>query len=365
MISMKILHYVDENRLAWGETWIQLIKELAVHHVENLVVCKSGGTLEKRLYAEGVLCDTCDVPVACLPWTAPKLGRIISDFKPDIIHTRLSSAARIGGWWGKHCGVPVVSTIDKYPKAYYYKNSVAIIPCSTAVRDHMAKIGFKDSVMTVIHNPIDVKRYLGNNTERTSKRKELGIADDELVVLAAGRFVDWKGFEFVIKAFSELLKTHPDMFRLTRLCIVGDGPERQNYTNLINSLCLNNKIKLYPFAQDIRPWLWCADLFVQPSQEPEGFSLMLLEAMATGLPAIATAIGGTTDIICDGENGWLTRISDYLELSEKIYIAISQPESLKRIAKAAQNAAATFNVADIAVETINLYEKILTNMGRK
>ena len=93
MVKTKILHYVDENRLAWGETWIQLIKELGLRHIQNLVLCKSGGTLAHRLKEENLPFKTFDIPISWLPQTGTKLRKIITDFSPDVIHTRLSSAA--------------------------------------------------------------------------------------------------------------------------------------------------------------------------------------------------------------------------------------------------------------------------------
>ena len=97
-ITLKILHYVDENRLAWGETWIQLIKELEVKGAQNHVICKSGGTLSGRLKEEELSFDTYDIPIQCLPFTAFGFRKIIKSLEPDIIHTRLSSAAMTGGY---------------------------------------------------------------------------------------------------------------------------------------------------------------------------------------------------------------------------------------------------------------------------
>ena len=71
--------------------------------------------------------------VQALPFTNTALGRILKREKPDIIHTRLSAAALIGGWWGRRMGIPVVETIDKYPKLKYYRDASMIFPCSTAV----------------------------------------------------------------------------------------------------------------------------------------------------------------------------------------------------------------------------------------
>ena len=95
---MKILHYVDENRLAWGETWIQLIKELTIQGTDNFIVCRPGGTLAARLQEEGLNFETAAPVVQALPFTNTALGRILKREKPDIIHTRLSAAALIGDY---------------------------------------------------------------------------------------------------------------------------------------------------------------------------------------------------------------------------------------------------------------------------
>ena len=74
---MKILHYVDENRLAWGETWIQLIKELTIQGTDNFIVCRPGGTLAARLQEEGLNFETAAPVVQALPFTNTALGRIL------------------------------------------------------------------------------------------------------------------------------------------------------------------------------------------------------------------------------------------------------------------------------------------------
>lgn len=355
---MRVLHYVDENNLAWGETWIQLLHELGRQGAENFAVCKSGGTLAGRLKEEGVAHDTCDIPFAQLPFTALKLGRLIDDFQPDLIHTRLSSAARSGGFWGKRKNVPVISTIDKYPKLYYYKNSSFLFPCSRAVEAHMAAVGFPKNKMQVVYNPVLLSRYLHNDDARSELRAEYGVGEDELVVLSAGRFVDWKGFEYTIQAYAKM-REEGAVGICSRLWLVGDGPEKERYVDLVSSLGLNDHVQFMGFARDIRPWLWAADLLVQPSQLPEGFSLMLLEAMAARLPAIATKIGGTLDIIRDGENGWLMETGDFEKLSHTMGRIFLEPGKLKRIGKAAEETASHYDVAPIAAQTIALYAKIV------
>jgi len=355
---MRVLHYIDENRLSWAKAWINLLDELTCSGVDNFVVCKSGGTLSNLLIESGIHFCTCDVPIAFLPFTAMQFRKIVNAVRPDIIHSRLSSAARIAGWWGMHMGVPVISTIDKFAKGYYYKKASFLIPCSTAVRDHMADLGFDLSKMRVIHNCVNVALYKPEIDVRKLLRKKYNISANMKLMLSAGWFSEGKGFEFAIRAYALCLNKHPELASMSSFHLVGNGAEQAKYINLINELNMGNKIFLHPFVEDIRPWLWAADFFVQPSFRPEGFSLMLLEAMAAGVPAIATGIGGTLDIIKNEENGWLCEPKEYVHLADIIATVICN-QRLKLVADNALLSVSDFGVKNIAAETVNLYEQFL------
>jgi glycosyltransferase involved in cell wall biosynthesis len=300
---VKILHYVDENYLAWAKPWLQLIKYLEYNGVKNHILCRPGGSLDKYVQEAGIALSTYKPPISALPYLCLGISSVIKRIKPDILHTRLSSAAMIGGYWGKRLGIPVVSTIDKYPKKKYYLKSNKLIPCSSAVAKHMRSQGFSESDMELIYNPVDIDVYRQNVSQRQHFRREHNIALDDFIILGAGRFVDWKGFDSLIKACSIIHKTK-EIRKNWRVWLVGDGPEMVNYQKCVSEYGMKEKTIFWGFQSDIKQLLWAADLFVQPSREPEGFSLMLLEAMAAGLPVIATAIGGTLDIIDEDQSGW-------------------------------------------------------------
>lgn len=356
---MRILHYVDENRLARGETWIQLIKELNEQGTENHVVCKSGGTLAGRLKEEGLSFDTCGVPVAWLPWTFSKLGRIIDNFAPEIIHTRLSSAARIGGYWGKRKGLAVVQTVDKYHKAHYHKNASFLIACSESINTHMLKNGFKNDMITVIHNPVNEGMYKRDDKMRAVFREKFGVSVNTKVILTARRFAWWKGFDVLLKAYYIALNKKNAADSVIMLLGDGEEEEEQHLKNLTEKLGLKDKIIMPGFVHDIRPYLWASDIFVLPSKTPEPFGIILLEAMASGLAPIATMDGGPLDIIENGINGWLVDINNPDALSKKLYDALENSDLVKNIAINAAERACDFNVTEIARKTIAIYEKVL------
>ena len=354
---MKILHYVDENNLAWSKPWLQLISFLRSKGLQNHILCRPGGSLDRQVIAYNFPLSTYKPLISALPYLCQGVSAIIKDIKPDLIHTRLSSAAMIGGYWGKRLGIPVVSTIDKYPKKKYYLDCNKLVPCSSAVAAHMKSLGFPESAMEMIYNPVDMVEYSRDISRRKDFRRKYNINEHDFIILGAGRFVDWKGFDSLIKACSLLLKD-PEIEKNWHLWLVGDGPEITKYEKCADECNMSEKTTFWGFQSEIKQFLWAADLFVQPSREPEGFSLMLLESMAAGLPAIATAIGGTLDIIDDNQSGWLFEPDDIKKLSA-ILKKLLKAESLAGYAHNARRKAENFSVETIGEQTIQFYESVL------
>lgn len=357
MIKTKILHYVDENRLAWAESWIQLIRELESKGLTNQVVCKSGGTLTDRLHEAGLPFETYNIPISWLPQTGLKLGGIISAFSPDIIHTRLSSAARIGGFWAKKTGIPVIETVDKYPKAHYHKNADHLITCSESVKRHMIKLGYPETMISTVFNPVDPKKYVFDKDKAIYVRDMLGILPNEKVILGAGNFVEMKGFDNLIKAFQLLiLDSRQDL----KLLLLGEGEEKDTLCKLIKSSGLGKKVIMPGFVQDIRPYMWASDIFVLSSKKPEPFGVVLIEAMASGLASIATKAGGPIDIIKDGVNGCLVEINSAKDIAKKIKLLLEDDNLKNKIAvEGIETVSKNFNVKDIALKHIEIYKKII------
>jgi len=348
---MRVLHYVDENRLSWAQAWIQLLEALRKKGIENFVLCRPGGTLREMLAQKGFTVFTYK---PAIPW-APPLCACIKDViravKPDVIHTRLSQAALLGGYWGRRLGVPVLCTVDKYPKAKYYKYAAHLAACSNDVARHMISRGFDCKKVTVVSNPIDVSRYERPKGYVPQMRKSKSIPQDIPVILAAGRFVDWKGFDVLIKACAKLAGVD------FRLWLAGDGPQRKSLENLVAGLGMTSHITFWGFLDDIRPLMWEADLFVLPSKSPEPFGIVALEAMACGLPLVATKAGGVLDLV-DEACGWLVKPNDPNDLAAAIKDALSFEEARKAKGNAAVKRALRFDVGKIAEQYAALYRKL-------
>ncbi|HTM46915.1 MAG TPA: glycosyltransferase, partial [Polyangiaceae bacterium] len=153
--------------------------------------------------------------------------------------------------------------------------------------------------LRIISNGIDVTRFSPNQQARSEMRRSLGIAETAWVVGTVGRLAPEKNQALLIDAMAPLLG--PDR----ELVIVGDGPERKALERRIAALPQRRHVHLLGARDDVEHILPAFDAFALTSHT-EGLPLVVLEAMATGLPVISTAVGGIPDIIQHGVTGLLT-----------------------------------------------------------
>ena len=348
---MKVLHYIDENVLSWVRPWLQVLDALRDLKVENVIVCRSGGTLAEILKNSNFEVHEYKPLISTVPCLNFGFYKILKFIRPDLIHTRLSSAAGIGGYWGKKLKIPVLATVDKFPKKKYYMNAKKILACSTPVADFMAEQGMPREKISVLYNAVDVNFYKKDFSVRSEIRKRENLSEEDTCFLGAGRFVDWKGFDDLIRAFSLFLKSQdePEKFYLW---LAGDGPEREKLENLAEKLNLQGRVKFFGFVKDVRNLLWSSDVYIHPSWGDEAFGLSLLEAMSAGLPVIASESGGMTEIL-NNSQGLLFPRRDIEVLAEQMNVAL---QNQKILSSAGLTRARDFDVKIIAEKTLEIYE---------
>ena len=217
----------------------------------------------------------------------------------------------------------------------------------------MSDVGFNKEKFQVIPFGVDTNFF-----------KPLNVNKDKntFKILAVGYLIERKGFEYLIKAMKDVLKEHENV----TLRIVGSGPLEKKLKELIEDLRLQKNVEILKNVsdEDLLRLYNSSDLFVLPSVvdsqgNTEGLGVVLLEAMACGLPVIGSNIGGIPDIIQDGETGLLVPEKDVNELSKSIVSLIEDEDLRERIAFNGYNMVREkFSWEKVAEGYITIYKEI-------
>lgn len=175
-----------------------------------------------------------------------------------------------------------------------------------------------------IYNGIDIKRFSGNHNQRQNSRRELGIGTDEYMIFAAGNLTEVKGYQYLIPAVHELYSNGVNV----KCYIAGQGALERYLQDQIRSIDADGYIKLMGYRDDIPYLLSAADVLCMPSlNEALGYSI--LEAMASGIPVVASAVGGIPEVITDYHEGILTTPGNSEELSKALTV-LYEDEDLRK-----------------------------------
>ncbi len=160
-------------------------------------------------------------------------------------------------------------------------------------------------ILTIV-NGVDTARFRPSGLERAATRRELGYQSDDVVAGAVGRFGPQKGQGELLRGFEAMAADHP---KLHLLLVGGGGPEESRVRGLAERSRFRNRIQFTGFQDSVAPYYRAMDFLVVASRN-EGLSNAVLEAMACGLPVLASRACGNQDAIRDGVEGWIADLSD-------------------------------------------------------
>ena len=191
--------------------------------------------------------------------------------------------------------------------------------------------GLPPERVDVIYNGIEVEHYASAAAERQRMRAALGLSDDDVAIIQVARLNRLKDHATAVRAMAKLVQRCPQ----ARLLIVGDGEERSGIEALIAELNLGQQVHLLGTRRDISQLLAAADVFLLSSVS-EGIPLTLIEAMAAGLPCVSTSVGGTSEVVADGQTGLLARAGDAADVAVKLALPIRDAGLRKSLGAAGQ-----------------------------
>jgi L-malate glycosyltransferase len=328
-----IAYIVNSLNLGGTENLVvQMSRAFQAEYAVTVICLDEPGLWAQKLRDEGI-------PVYCF-WRQPgidlaiagKIARFCKKHTIDLIHAHqctpwfyaalsrvlYSSPKLLFEEHGRH-----------YPERYSWKKNLInrwfiqnlttkIVAVSADVRQRLAKYeGITANRIEVIYNgvssppPIDKDR-------RELLRRQLGLKPEDFVIGTVGRLDPIKNIPLLVKALADVHHSNTSIKGL----LVGDGPERQQLQKIVVSLNIEEDIVFAGYRKDATDVLQCLDLFVLCSFS-EGTSMALLEAMAAGIPAIVTDVGGNPELISNNVNGWVIPTDSPADLIRAIYEALN------------------------------------------
>jgi glycosyltransferase involved in cell wall biosynthesis len=247
------------------------------------------------------------------------------DYKTDVLAWLLNRAEGViplstaHGWAGHSLRERLLyHRMDKQILRFFPK----VITVSEDIRQELIRSGAKPGSVQTVLNGIDHTRFHRDRSRATQIRQRLGIADDDVVIGAVGRLETEKRFDLLIDAFASLRTAQPRL----RLLIVGEGSLRSLLEAQVERLGLGGVCRLLGQRSDIVDLHHAFNMFVQSSAN-EGAPNAVLEAMALETPVVATAVGGTAQLVRDGIDGLLVTAGKIGALADAINRVLTEGQA--------------------------------------
>ena len=311
------------------------------------------------------------------------IRRVLEDFKPDIIHNQTSGPLALAIFrYAKKRNVPIVMTDHTYPdnltqqvklpkfakkpinaamNAYFMsflrRSEYATLPTKQAITDLLPKNHHSFKVpVEALSNGIDLSHFTkGPASEEIYKK--YAIPKNVPIILYVGRIDPEKSLDILVNSFKKLIKEAPK----AHLVMVGDGTAREKLEKMIKRKKLDSQTHFIGrvIGDDLSQIYRTGTVFVITSKT-ETQSIVLMEAMASGLPAIAVNAGAVTELVKDGENGFIFEPNDTAGIASGIYTIISNKELREKMSKNALKMIAKHDIN----YTLSRFEKIYNNVLR-
>ena len=289
------------------------------------------------------------------------LKNYIDEQHIDVIHAQTRVTQVMGTCLKIMTRKPCVSTCHGFFKNRLSRRLFScwgdhVIAISSQVKDHLQNdFHLPSEKIVLIENGIDLEMFpLVNASQRASRRKEFQFHDEVIIGMIA-RLSDVKGQDILIRAMPQILKHFPD----TRLLLVGQGKMEGELKTLTQKLGLDNHVRFYPVVNQTAEMLPIFDVICVPSRQ-EGLGLSIMEAQATGIPVVASNVGGIPTLIEEGKTGLLVEAGNPDALAQAVVSLLQDKNKAQSLGQAARRFIEEKYSAEKMVEkTVSLYKKLM------
>jgi sugar transferase (PEP-CTERM/EpsH1 system associated) len=304
-----------------------------------------------------------------------RLMHVMQKYKPHIVHSRNWGAIEAVPA-GRLAGVPIVihsehgyelDMLSGLPlrrrllRRALYPLCDAVFTVSRDLQKYHSQQGWlSPDCVRVISNGVDTQLFSPNAVARSQIRRRLCFPPESIVLGSVGRMVPIKDHQTLLRAAERLIDRGFDI----RVLLVGGGPESERHRRYAeSSACLNGRVTLVGSELFVSDLYQSMDIFVLPSI-CEGMSNTLLEAMASGLPCVATNVGGNPELLVDARWGFLFAPKDVAGLAKHLERLIVEPDLRERFSAMGRDEAVTrFSLDRMMTDYANLYYDLAARRG--
>ncbi len=359
---VNICHIVSGDLWAGAEVMMySLLKELTKYpNIRSSAIVLNDGRLANELQKLGIPLHLVNESKTTFLRTFLDIKKVLTETSPDIIHShryKENLIACLASKTGK--GVQLIATQHGMPEVYGGKNNLkhrlvsklnflmlskcfnhTVAVSKDIQMTFVSHYGFSEDKVKMIHNGVEVPQAL-------SAKHGNGL----FVIGSSGRFFPVKDYPLMVEIAHKISKKTDNI----RFELAGDGPERAKIQSLIKRYGLENNFILRGFVENMAPFYQGLDLYLNTSLH-EGIPMGVLEAMAHGLPVVAPNVGGLSEIVKDGKDGYLVKGRNPEEFTEKclrIYENTGFRQQMKVAAK--DKVLKEFSIEQMAQKYFELY----------
>jgi len=375
---MKILHCSSAKTWRGGEQQIAyLFDELQQQQIQQWIFCVQGSALANYCQQQTIPHFTYQKRFSANPFVGYQLKKLCKQLKIDLIHLHDSHShtfgyisALLGNTTpfvlSRRVDFPVKNTWLSYQK-YNHPSIKKILSVSQYVQQILAPAIVDKIKLEVVHSGIDTSRF--NYTNQQILKKEFGLSENKILIANVAAIAPHKDYFTFVDTAEILVNAAVSSASSTSSCgstkryslqflIIGaDGGEETLIKNYIQEKGLTDHFILTGFRKDIPQVLPEIDIFLFTSKE-EGLGTSVIDALACGVPVVTTNAGGVSEIIQDGENGFLAPIKNAVLLAKKVDSLLANPSIRKQFIQNGKATALQFSKSETARKTLAVYQGI-------
>ena len=357
-----VLEVVGNAIVGGMETYVErLVQNLPPERFAVTALCPFESQFTERLRAlevEVLITPMPDDP----PWHSIQMAcAMIKAGAIDLLHAHLPNAHVLAGIAGRLTGKPVLATLHGHKvgmldlEVHRSAGTHLSVVCRQSYF-HALGLGVSAGQLSCNPNGVDTQAFQPRPRPDSGLRQALGIPASAKVVGFLGRLSPEKGPEVFLRAALVAYARLPD----THFVFVGDGPLAPTLRESISRFKMTDRVHLAGLRRDVPTVLNDLDVLVSSSHS-EAMPLAVMEALASGLPVVATRVGGVPDMIEHGDSGWLVTPNDFEEIATRLQQILGTPDELARMGAAARRrAVATMSLSDTIEKMAGLMTRLVS-----